>query len=334
MTKVTRFTMDDSAGGDKRRLHLREISGESDAPLGTVGQDLRAARLRLGDDLATVSSTLKIRKDHLEALEEDRLEALPGRTYAVGFVRSYATYLGLDAQEYLDRFKEEIAGRAEGAHLTPYIDPGERKLPQGWQVIAIAFVALLIFGIYLVVKAVSSEGPPPVAPVPAEIANTAQPATPPPAATPAQAQADAPIMPPTPATAGTPAPVPGTAQAPVAPDSAAPVPGGQGRALPQGKSYGLANVGSRILLRAHKPVYITVKGEDDTIYISRMLQPGDTYRVPDRTGLILSAADGSAVELVLDGASAGAVGSVARPAKGVSLDPQAVADRRSGASAE
>ena len=32
MTKVTRFTMDDSAGGDKRRLHLREISGESDAP--------------------------------------------------------------------------------------------------------------------------------------------------------------------------------------------------------------------------------------------------------------------------------------------------------------
>jgi cytoskeleton protein RodZ len=334
MTKVTRFTMDDSAGGDKRRLHLREISGESDAPLGTVGQDLRAARLRLGDDLATVSSTLKIRKDHLEALEEDRLEALPGRTYAVGFVRSYATYLGLDAQEYLERFKEEIAGRAEGTHLTPYIDPGERKLPQGWQVIAIAFVALLIFGIYLVVKAVSSEGPPPVAPVPAEIANTAQPATPPPAATPAQTQADAPIMPPTPATAGTPAPVPGTAQAPGAPDSAAPVPGRQEGALPQGKSYGLANVGSRILLRAHKPVYITVKGEDDTIYISRMLQPGDTYRVPDRTGLILSAADGSAVELVLDGASAGAVGSVARPAKDVSLDPQAVADRRSGASAE
>ena len=335
MTKVTRFTVDDGAGGDKRRLHLREISGESDAPLGTVGQDLRAARLRLGDDLATVSSTLKIRKDHLEALEEDRLEALPGRTYAVGFVRSYATYLGLDAQEYLDRFKEEIAGRAENSHLTPYIDQGERKLPQGWQVIAIAFVALLIFGIYLVVKAVSSEAPPPVAPVPAEIANTAQPATPPPTTTsapaPAQTQAQAPIQPPTPATAGTPAPVPGTAQAP---DAAAPAPGAQDAALPQGKSYGLANVGSRILLRAHKAVYVTVKGEDGTVYISRMLQPGDTYRVPDRTGLILGAADGSAVELVLDGASVGAVGSVSRPAKDVSLDPQSVADRRSGVSAE
>jgi cytoskeleton protein RodZ len=329
MTKVTRFTMDDGAGGDKRRLHLREISGESDAPLGTVGQDLRAARLRLGDDLATVSSTLKIRKDHLEALEEDRLEALPGRTYAVGFVRSYATYLGLDAQEYLERFKEEIAGRAEGAHLTPYIDPGERKLPQGWQVIAIAFVALLIFGIYLLVKAVSSEAPPPVAPVPAEIANTAQPAIAPPP--PAQTQAQAPIQPPTPATAGTPAPVPSTTQAA---DSAASPPATQEAALPQGKSYGLANVGSRILLRAHKAVYVSVKGEDDTVYISRMLQPGDTYRVPARTGLILSAADGSAVELVLDGASVGALGSVSGPAKDVSLDPQAVADRRNGAPAE
>jgi cytoskeleton protein RodZ len=330
MTKVTRFTMDDGAGGDKRRLHLREISGESDAPLGTVGQDLRAARLRLGDDLATVSSTLKIRKDHLEALEEDRLEALPGRTYAVGFVRSYATYLGLDAQEYLERFKEEIAGRAEGAHLTPYIDPGERKLPQGWQVIAIAFVALLIFGIYLVVKAVSSEAPPPVAPVPPEIANTAQPVAPPAAAAPAPAQTEA-IQPPTPATAGTPAPVPGTAQAS---DSATPAPDKPDASLPRGKSYGQANVGSRILLRAHKPVYVSIKGEDDTVYISRVLQPGDTYRVPDRTGLILSAADGSAVELVLDGTSVGAIGSVSRPATNVSMDPQAVADRRSGAPAE
>jgi len=336
MTKVTRFTMDNDAGGDKRRLHLREISGESDAPLGTVGQDLRAARLRLGDDLATVSSTLKIRKDHLEALEEDRLEALPGRTYAVGFVRSYATYLGLDAQEYLERFKEEIAGRTENSHLTPYIDPGDRKLPQGWQVIAIAFVALLIFGIYLVVKAVSSEAPPPVAPVPAEIANTAQPATPPSATAPAQtqAQAQAAIIPPSPATAGTPAPVPGTTQTSAAPDSTVPAPAKPEAALPQGKSYGLANAGSRVLLRAHKAVYVTVKGEDNTVYISRMLQPGDTYRVPDRTGLILNAADGSAVELVLDGASVGAVGSVPKAAEGVSLDPQAVADRRSGASAE
>ena len=78
MTKITHLTVEEGGGQNRRRIHLREISGDSDAPLETVGQDLRAARLRRGDDLATVSRALKIRKDHLEALEEDRLEALPG----------------------------------------------------------------------------------------------------------------------------------------------------------------------------------------------------------------------------------------------------------------
>ena len=86
-----------NGGANRRRIHLREISGDSEFPLQTVGQDLRAARLRRGDEIAQVSRALKIRKDHLEALEEDRLEDLPGKTYAIGFVRSYARHLGLDA---------------------------------------------------------------------------------------------------------------------------------------------------------------------------------------------------------------------------------------------
>src|SRR5580658_10911495 len=115
MTKVTQISFEDDGGPGRRRIHLREISGDADAPLETVGQDLRAARLRRGDDLASVSRVLKIRKDHLEALEEDRLEALPGRTYAVGFVRSYADYLGLDPVQCVERFKGEIAGRQDSS---------------------------------------------------------------------------------------------------------------------------------------------------------------------------------------------------------------------------
>src|SRR5271154_6628831 len=111
MTKVTHLTLDERGALSRKRIHLREISGDLDSPLETVGQDLRAARLRRGDDLATISRALKIRKDHLEALEEDRIEALPGRTYAVGFIRSYSDYLGLDAPQCVDRFKAQIAGR-------------------------------------------------------------------------------------------------------------------------------------------------------------------------------------------------------------------------------
>src|SRR5580704_14215992 len=157
MTKVTHLTADEHGGLNRRRIHLREISGDADAPLETVGQDLRAARMRRGDELATVSRALKIRKDHLEAIEEDRLEALPGRTYAVGFVRSYADYLGLDPVQAVERFKGEIAGRSDGSYqiaLTP--GPEDRQLPHGWLVIVIVLVVVVAFGAYRLAKSADS----------------------------------------------------------------------------------------------------------------------------------------------------------------------------------
>src|SRR5215475_4549057 len=143
MTKFTQMSLDNDANAGKdglkgRRIHLREISGDSESALQTVGQDLRAARLRQGDEIAQVSRALKIRKDHLEALEEDRLEDLPGKTYAIGFVRSYARHLGLDSNVYVERFKQDISGRHEETSREPapiHQDEG-RRLPQGWRIIA------------------------------------------------------------------------------------------------------------------------------------------------------------------------------------------------------
>ncbi len=86
------------------------------------------SRQRLGDDLATVSRVLKIRKDHLEALEEDHFEQLPGRAYAIGFIRSYSDYLGLDPVQ-----RASSASRAEiaWAAATPRFPPaGFRALPR------------------------------------------------------------------------------------------------------------------------------------------------------------------------------------------------------------
>src|ERR1051326_7316403 len=88
MAKVTRLTLDNNGGLERRRLHLREISDDMDAPLDTVGQDLRKARQLKGEDLAQISRILKIRKDHLDALEESNFDALPGRAYTIGFARS------------------------------------------------------------------------------------------------------------------------------------------------------------------------------------------------------------------------------------------------------
>jgi len=139
MTKVTHLTLDESGALSRKRIHLREISGDADAPLETVGQDLRAARLRRGDDLASVSRVLKIRKDHLEALEEDRLEALPGRTYAVGFRALLCRLSGPRTRfSASSGSKGEIAGRQDSSQPAPIApDSSESRLPHGWVVIAV-----------------------------------------------------------------------------------------------------------------------------------------------------------------------------------------------------
>ena len=61
-----------------------------------VGAELRHARERLGWTVAQVAESLRIRQPYLAAIEEGRLGELPGNAYAMGFVRTYATALGLD----------------------------------------------------------------------------------------------------------------------------------------------------------------------------------------------------------------------------------------------
>ena len=77
---------------------------------------LRETRIKQGRDVAVVATTLRIRQPYLQAIEDGRFEDLPGSTYAVGFVRAYAEFLGLDGAEIVRRFKQEnsdLAGRAE-----------------------------------------------------------------------------------------------------------------------------------------------------------------------------------------------------------------------------
>ena len=321
MTKVTRLTLDDSGQMKSRRIHLREISGDSDTPLETVGQDLRAARLRRGDDLATVSKVLKIRKDHLEALEEDRLDALPGRTYAVGFVRSYADYLGLDASQCVERFKAEIAGRSDSdgmPQVTVIDEDDQRRLPQGWKIVATVGVLLMLYGLYYLVSSATSmfsqpaTPPAPVAPKPVAVRAAPHPApvTPAPAATPANSATPQPA-----ATAPAAAPATNAAATPAE------------TSLPAGTVYGQQNRNTRVVLRVHVATRILVQGPDGLVYINRTLNPGDTFQVPNKVGVTLTTTNAGAVEVELDGQSMGYAGKGSGVAEAVSLDPQAIVDR-------
>jgi cytoskeleton protein RodZ len=338
MTKITPLNADEKSG--RRRIHLREISGDSDTPADTVGQELRAGRLRRGDDLATVSRDLKIRKDHLEAVEEDRLENLPGRTYAIGFVRSYAGYLGLDAAEVVERYKQEISGRHDDHMQTVAPMPDEqRRLPQGWRFVAGIVVLAVGYGVWHLLSAGSAPQavPPPPSLAPPKVATVAPPApaapeqtaTPSPAIDSSAAASDpAPSAPatgasPAPADTTPPAAVPSPAQTGAASSPAAPAE----TAAAAPVVYGKSNANPRVVLKARNDTHITVRGTNGTVYINRNLKAGDSYQLPNAVGLTLSTSNAGAVEMDLDGQAIGVAGGVEQSADDIPLDPQAIVDR-------
>jgi cytoskeleton protein RodZ len=83
-----------------------------------IGTSLREARLRQGIELPRVEADTKVRAKYLRALEEERFEVLPAETYVKGFLRTYAEYLGLDGQLYVDEFNSRFA-RAEDPFVPP-----------------------------------------------------------------------------------------------------------------------------------------------------------------------------------------------------------------------
>jgi hypothetical protein len=83
-----------------------------------IGTSLREARTRRGIDFAQAELATKIRGKYLRALEDEQFELLPAETYVKGFLRTYAEYLGLDGQLYVDEFNSRYTA-AEERELRP-----------------------------------------------------------------------------------------------------------------------------------------------------------------------------------------------------------------------
>jgi len=192
----------------ERRLKLAEgLSMMSSAiePRDTLphapraGADLRLARERVGWSLPEIAAVLRIRPLYLAALEEGRIDELPGNAYALGFLRTYASALGLDPNEIARRFKAEAAAVNRKTELQFPVPVPERGVPAG---------AVVLLGVLLAVAAyagwyrLSGEGRLPAETtiqVPerlAPLAEQAVPPTPPPAigAPPAEPPAAPPVQ--------------------------------------------------------------------------------------------------------------------------------------------
>ena len=116
---------------------------EERTPRPRVGRLLRRQREAYDQDLRAVADATRIRYAYLHAIEEGRFGDLPGITYAVGFVRTYADYLGLDEEEIVRQFKEEVEGLERRTNLEFPVPVSEGKVPSG-AIIALAVILVAV----------------------------------------------------------------------------------------------------------------------------------------------------------------------------------------------
>jgi cytoskeleton protein RodZ len=104
-----------------------------------IGNSLREARLRQGFELPRVEADTKVRAKYLRALEDERFDVLPGDTYVKGFLRTYAEYLGLDGQLYVDEYNSRFAREEEFPVSSPAAKrPKVRRMESNFVVVALA----------------------------------------------------------------------------------------------------------------------------------------------------------------------------------------------------
>ena len=118
-----------------------------------IGARLKEARVEKDISLDTLQDTTKIQKRYLVAIEEENFSVLPGKFYAKAFIKEYAIALGLDPNQLMEEFKEDIPSPEEDT-TTQYTrihrsrkDNMPTKSTAIFSFIPTLIVAILIIGI-------------------------------------------------------------------------------------------------------------------------------------------------------------------------------------------
>lgn len=379
------------------------------APTVGVGQSLKTARETMGKSIAEVAAQLRIREPFLQALEDGRHRDLPGGTYAIGFLRTYAEFLDLDGEEMVRRFRAEAASDLNARSELVFPSPmSEGRIPGGAVLFLGVVAAAIAYGVWYFLSSSSTdvaEMVPPLpdrlasvlnrqakvtadAPKPAEAPKTettvptkdrdedgTAPApvsakdmevvppqeeedskSPAPAPTPASPAASQPVTPPAtsvtapaantgkvevpkvdsvqqietskpneafkPATATPPAPPAPPPPAPIAAAPTQPAATAVESAVSEGKVLGQEHTDSRIQMKAaNDDCWVQVREMDGQLLLSRLLRRGDSYIVPNRPGLTLMVGNAGALDILVDGKKAPALGNNGQVRRDIKLDP-------------
>ena len=115
--------------------------------MGTFGDRLRREREMRGITLDEITESTKISRRHLEALEGEHFDQLPGGVFNKGFVRAYARFLGIDEDRAVADYSAASNEQPESENKFPleiHEQPNRRLNPRRSNLPLVLAVAALI----------------------------------------------------------------------------------------------------------------------------------------------------------------------------------------------
>lgn len=122
-----------------------EENKELDIDIEDIGTILKSSRLKSKKSMEEISSELCIRKIYLTALEEGDYETLPPIPYGIGYVRTYAAYLGLSPERAVKLYKDAAMTEDKEETLETEVRP-EAEKSGSWHIFAGILAVIVIYG--------------------------------------------------------------------------------------------------------------------------------------------------------------------------------------------
>ena len=290
----------------------------------SVGEILRRTRVHYGQSLADIERAIRIRASQIAAIETGDVEKLPGRVYAIGFVRSYSEYLGLDGDKMVHLFKVQAGKKTSSPELDFPVAAADSKMPALW-VLAIALV--MVIGGSLLWWNAQSHDRSIVTEIPA-VPDSFKPSEDMTVSQGTENQGIPEIDGALSEDYGFNEGAVGALEKSIEERDAVPA------APVTGGSQATESENKGVLLNIKENSWVEIKDQEGNSIVSRVLQAGDQYFVPDRPDLFMSIGNAGGVELEIDGQRLAPLGGNGEIKRNLSLDADYLKKQYSGSSSQ
>lgn len=272
--------------GDSKPQGDLDLNFHTDIP---VGEILRRTRVHYEQTLEQIESVLRIRASQLEALEQGDVSKLPGRVYAIGFVRSYSEYLGLDGDKMVHLFKEQSVGRKAKPDLSFPVPASESKVPNMMIIGSSLFGVVVLIG-FMALMMFPEKEKQMIPSVPESLTKSQL--------------SEAPAL-------------VGDAGAVDAVEGPAAQAGDPAEAVVNGPK-------NRIVMEIVEPSWIEIRNASGAAILRQVLKEGDVYLVPDEPGLVMATGNAGGIVIKIDGKELPKLGEAGAIKRKILLEPQAL----------